>query len=258
MMRTPTLHAGLCIARYTLVEALRNRLLWLFGAAALGVLGLSSFLHALALTESAQLETAVLAALLRLVCIFLIATFVITSMVRESADKGAELLLALPVPRAAYLLGKLAGFGALAVLPAVLSGLLASWFAPPAQAALWTASLLCELWIVAAFSLLCSLTLQQTLPALAAAGAFYLLARAIATFQLLGQGAAATPLQRVLDHGIDAIALLLPHLDAFTRSDWLVYHSGGPAELAAIALQSAIYVGLLAAAALFDLYRKNI
>lgn len=251
---------SLTIARYTLLEALRNRLLWLLLLAAAGAVALSGFLNELALTESRQLQAALLAAVLRLAAVFLVATFVVTSMAREASDKGLELLLALPMPRAVYLFGKLAGFGALALLPALLFGALGLFFAPPAQAALWAGSLLCELWIVAAFSVLCMLTLNQVAPALAAVGAFYVLARAVATLQLLGQGAAGAQStgQQILNAGIDGLALLLPHLDRFTRSDWLVYHSGGAAELAAVAAQTAIYVALLGAAALFDLHRKPV
>ncbi|MYM92227.1 ABC transporter permease, partial [Rugamonas sp. FT82W] len=64
--------------------------------------------------------------------------------------------------------------------------------------------------------------------------------------------------QRWLTRGIDALALLLPHLDAFTRTEWLLYHTGGLADLANVAAQTALAVGLLTAAALFDLYRKNL
>jgi len=52
--------------------------------------------------------------------------------------------------------------------------------------------------------------------------------------------------------------LLLPHLDSFTRTEWLLYHTGSLAALAPIAAQTAIFVSLMAAAALFDLYRKNL
>ena len=258
--RAPVLRPALTIARYTLLEAWRNRLPWLLVAIALAALGLASFAGALALTETRQVQAALLGALLRLAAAFLVATFVVTSMLREAGDKGLELLLALPVPRAAWLLGKLAGFFALASMPALLFGMLTLLFAPPDQAALWSASLLCELWIVAAFSVLCMLTLQQALPALAAALAFYLLARSIGTLQLLGSGAALRhdSGQRALGAGIDALALLLPHLDAFTRTDWLVYHTGAASALLPIALQTLLYATLLGACALFDLYRKAI
>lgn len=255
---------AITIARYTLLEALRNRLAWMVLILMASAVALSGFLNALALTESRQLQAALLAAMLRYAAVFLMATFVITSMAREASDKGLELLMALPLPRAVYLSGKLAGFAALALLPAGLFGALGLFFAPPAQAALWTFSLLCECWIVAAFSVLCMLTLSQVLPALAAAFSFYLLARAIGALQLLGHGAgagagaASSFSQQALNTGIDGLALLLPHLDQFTRSDWLVYHNGSGAELASIAAQTAIYVLLLGAAAWFDLHRKNL
>ncbi|WP_256077134.1 ABC transporter permease [Massilia sp. YIM B04103] len=248
----------LTIARYTLLEALRNRLLWVLAVIALAALGLSGFLHAVALTESRQLQAALLAALLRLSAVFLIATFVVTSMAREAHDKGSELLLALPLPRAAYLLGKLGGFCLLALLPALLFGALGLFFAPPAQAALWGTSLLCELWLVAGFALLCMFTLNHVLPALAATLGFYLLARSVAALQLIGQhSGAADAGQRAIAAGMDLLALVLPTLDRFTRSEWLVYHDGSWRQLAVVLGQTAVYLLLLAAAALFDLYRKE-
>lgn len=254
------MRAAVTIARYTLLEALRNRLLWLLLLTMAGAVALSGFLNELALTESRELQAALLGATLRLAAVFLIATFVVTSMAREANDKGLELLMALPLPRAVYLFGKLAGFAGLALLPAALFGALGLFFAPPAQAALWAFSLLCECWIMAAFSVLCMLTLRQVLPALAATFSFYLLARVIGALQLLGHGAGTgqSISQQALNTGIDGLALLLPHLNQFTRSDWLVYHSGSSAELGMIAAQTAIYVALLAAAALFDLHRKDI
>lgn len=247
------LRPSLTIAAYTLLEALRNRLLWVLAVVLLGAIAVSGFLNELALTESRQLQAALLAAVLRLAAVFLIIAFVVTSMVREANDKGVELLLAMALPRAAYLFGKLAGFGALAVLPAFLFGALMLLFAPPPQAALWSVSLLCELWIVAAFSVLCTLTMNQVLPALAAAFSFYLLARTAGAMQLL----ASAPSQPWLNAGVDALAALLPHFDRFTRTEWLIYHTASWQSLLDITAQTAIYVALMVAAALFDLYRKN-
>lgn len=254
------LKPALTIARYTLLEALRSRLPWLWLLAACGAAGLAGFLQQLALTESAAVQAALLAACLRLAGVFLLATFIVTSMAREAADKGLEWLLALPMPRAAYLLGKLLGYGALAAVPAVLFGLLMAVFAPPAQSALWAASLLGELWIVATFSLLCAASLQQALPALAAVSGFYVLARSVGSLQLLAHGARAGDswAQQALTGAIDVLALLLPRLDAFTRTEWLLYATGDWQALGSVAAQTAIYAGLLTACALCDFYRRNI
>lgn len=254
------LKPALTIARYTLLEALRSRLPWLCVLAACGGAGLAGFLQQLALTESAAVQASLLAACLRPASGFLLATFIVTSMAREAADKGLEWLLAMAMPRAAYLLGKLLGYGALAAMPALLFGLLMALFAAPAQSALWAVSLLAELWIVAAFSLLCAASLQQALPALAAVSGFYVLARSVGSLQLLAHGAQAdgSRAQQAMTGAVDVLALLLPRLDAFTRTEWLLYASGGWPDLAGIAAQTAIYVGLLAACALCDFYRRHI
>lgn len=251
-------HAAI-IARYTLMEALRSRLAWLFiAAAAIGV-GLSGFVQELAISEAQQTQLALLGAFLRLAAVFLVATFVATSMVREAADKGLEMLMAMPVPRAGYVYGKLLGYGVLAVGAALLFGLVSALFAQPGAALLWTASLACELFLVAAFTLLCALTFSQVTGALAAVMGFYLLARSIAALQAIGQEAANDSLgQQVMTLVIDAVAMLLPHLDRFTRADWLVYGGASVSDLLPVLVQTLLYAALLGAASLFDIYRKNI
>ncbi|HEV2611816.1 MAG TPA: ABC transporter permease [Noviherbaspirillum sp.] len=247
------------IARYTLLEALRNRLVWLFFAVAVAGIGLSGFLNELAIAESRQVQVAILAAFARFASVFLLATFIVTSMIREFNDKGLELILALPLPRAGYYFGKLAGFGMLALLPAALFGGLMLFFAPGVQAALWTLSLLCELWLIAAFSLLCVITFNQVMTALSAVMAFYLMARSVAALQLIGHASGSgSASQGVINMVMDGIAMLLPHLDRFTRTEWLVYHTGAWSDFPGLLAQTAIFLSLAAGAALFDLYRRNI
>lgn len=245
------LHAIATIARQLAHEAWSTRLAWLLGGITLAALGMAGFIGAVALTETRQTQVALLAALLRLCAVFLVAAFAVTSIAREQADKGQELLLALALPRAAYLLGKLAGLALVALGPVLLFGALALAAAPAQAALVWSLSLLCELWIVAAFALLAALGLPGVMAALSATLAFYLLARAIGGLQLLAQERGGAPL-------LDLIARLLPHLDRFTRADWLVYGDAGAAQLAHVAAQTALYLPLLAALALADLYRKDL
>jgi hypothetical protein len=42
-----------------------------------------------------------------------------------------------------------------------------------------------------------------------------------------------------------------------TQTDWLLHVAPGAGALAALMAQAALYVALIGAAALFDLYRKN-
>lgn len=248
------------IAYYTLLEALRNRLIWLIVVVALAGIGISGFLNELALTEKREIQLALLATLLRFSSVFLIATFVVTSMVREANDKGVELVLALPLPRAGYLFGKMAGYAVLSLIPAILFGLLLMLLATPLQSLLWMLSLIFECWIVIAFSMLCVLTFNQIMAALSSVMGFYLLARAISALQLITNQPLLehTPSQRIINGMIDCLSVALPHFDSFTRTDWLLYNSGDWHALLLLSGQSAAYLLLLSGAALFDLYRKNI
>jgi hypothetical protein len=90
--------------------------------------------------------------------------------------------------------------------------------------------------------------------------AFYLLARSISTIRLLG----ASPIlestafsHRFMVWLTDAIAFVLPDLQRFTRTDWIVYGAGWQ-ELLPVLMQTVIYAVLLTAAGLFDLYRKDL
>ncbi len=254
------LHPILPIARYTLLEALRNRLLWLALILVVCGLAFTQFLQQVAITESNQIQAALLAAVLRVGAVFMLASFVVTSMVREFNDKVMELILSRPLPRSSYFFGKLAGYAALALALALISSLPLALFAPAPQAALWGLSLACELLIVTAFSLFCVLSLAQVISALAAVAGFYLLARSVSALQIM----AARPLsdihgvgQQVVNFIVDAIAFVLPGLDRMTQTAWLIYSAPSAGEVTGVLAQSGVYLLLLCAAALFDLQRKN-
>ena len=254
------LHFIFTLAGFTLLEAARNRLFWL-AATVVGVaLGLAQFLNQVAITESLEIQVALLAALLRVAAVFIVATFIITSMVREANDKVTELMLSQPAPRSSYFLGKFAGYALVAVILALAFALPLALFAPTAGLAAWAALLVCELLIVTSVSLFCVISLTQVLSAFAATAGFYFLSRSMAAMQVIA-GASLTSEHTFADTAInwivDAIALLLPSLDRMSRTDWLV--NAGPAmgETLGLVAQSAIYVVLIACAALFDLHRRN-
>jgi len=247
------------LAKAVLLEAVRNRLLWLAAVVIVAAFGFAQFLNQVAITESREIQAALLAALLRVAAVFIVVTFVITSMVRESSDKVTELMLWLPAPRAIYFFGKFAGYAAVALILALLCALPLALFAHPGGLAIWAASLLCELLIVTAMSLFCVLSLTQVVPAFAAVAGFYLLSRSMAAMQIIAGAALQQPTltDRVVNAIVELIALLLPALDRMTQTTWLLESAPGASTLGAIAGQTAIYLVLIGAAALFDLYRKN-
>ena len=252
--------ASLLIARATLLEARRSGLPWLAIGLLAAALALAVFLSQVAVTESRELQAAFAAALLRAGAAFLLATHVATSLVREANDKVLELALALPLSRSEYYLGKLVGYGGAGVGLALVFSLPLLLWSGPAGVALWGASLALELLLVCAASLFFALTLAQVVPALAAVAGLYLLGRSIAAIQLLARGPLVEEswLQWLSRGAVDAVALLLPRLDAATRSEWLLYGPPSAAEYGMSVAGLVLYAGLLAAAGMFDFQRRNL
>jgi len=249
------------IARFTALEALRTRYGWLLLLVLLGSLGLALFSGQIAITESRQIQSVLAAASLRLAMVFLLAIFVITSMQREFCDRTIEWVFSLPLPRATYYLGKLLGYSLVAMLSILPACLLMMVLSSVEQALYWSLSLMLELLIVCAASLVFATGLAQITSAITALLAFYLAGRSIAAFQLIAHGPLAhheALSQRVFSTLIDGLAYLLPDLDRFSRSDWLVYGHSGWEQIGTQAGQALIYLLLLSAVALFDLYRKNL
>jgi len=247
------------IARATLLEAARSRMLWLVGVLVLLCLGVAGFIQQVAIIEAPQIQGAVLAAILRASAAFLTAAFVAMSIVREFNDKVFELMLAQPWPRGVYLAGKFVGFSTAAVGLALIVSIPLLPFVPLDRLAAWTLSLACELIILTAMSLFCVITITHIVPALAAVLGFYVLGRSIAAIQVIAAGSEASVrwTDRAADGFIQAIALVLPRFDLMTRSDWLVASAPSGWTLAGVVGQAALYTLLLMAAAQFDLHRQN-
>lgn len=247
------------IARYTLLEAARTRLPLLVLIALLALLGASFFVEAISVTEGARIQTGFYAAGARLAAVFIAGAFVLVSVTRELDDKGMDVLLALDLPRSHYILGKLGGFTAIAALIAFAAALPLAWLAGT-SALQWMLSLGLELAIVVALALFCVVTFSQLVPAASFILAFYLLARALTAIRLMGAHPlidAESASHGVIRFTVEGLALVMPALDAWTQTAWLVNEPASWSALIQLAGQSALYVALLTAAAMFDFHRKN-
>jgi ABC-type Na+ efflux pump permease subunit len=187
--------------------------------------------------------------------------FVVTSMVRESNDKGTELLLSLPISRTTYYLGKLAGFAACGtILAGIFSAVMLFW-SPPGVVAAWCLSLMLEVSLMAAVSLFFVMTIGDVVPALTAVVGCYLLSRMMASFQSIAVSPLAEQpdnLQQIATSGIDLVALLLPPLDRATQTVWLLYAQPSAAEFMHLAGMLFLYGTLVTAAGLVDFHRRNL
>src|SRR4051812_23954827 len=161
------------IARYTVLEARRTRLPVLAAVVIAVLLAASFFVREIAITESIRFQIGFFAATSRFAIVFVAALFAIASIAREFQDKGLDVALALDLPRSHYIVGKMAGFLAIAVMLAFATALPLFALAPPELVAAWSMSLACELAIVLALALFCAVTFNQLMPAASVVIAFY-------------------------------------------------------------------------------------
>ena len=249
------------IAACTLLEAWRSRLPILVAAFIGAAFVAAGLAEEMAITEAAATRNILHGAMLRTCAVLALALFVVTSVVRDENDGVMELLLSLPRPRADYYFGKLAAGAAIAGGVAALCGLCLLPRAAPQPVLLWAGSLALELWIVVAASLFCVLALRHVAAAFLAVLALYLLARTIGVLRLISESPLAVSpgwWGEVVEVLVAVLYHILPDLGRFTSSGWLAYPPAGAGELLPLAGQALAFVALLSAAALFDLYRRDL
>ncbi|MCK4834743.1 MAG: ABC transporter permease, partial [Gammaproteobacteria bacterium] len=213
----------LTISRFTIIESLRNRLLLL----AILVIGISfamvEFIGDLAITEHRVTQAAILAAFLRMSAVVMVTLFVVSSTVRELHDKTLEMILAMPIRRGNYYLGKLLGYLYIAALIAVIFSALLLLYADAEQVAIWMVSLFFELVLVVALSLVMLFTFNQVPSALTAVFIIYGASRIVTSIFLMAKYpiiAHTSIAQQFMDSFIELLTWLLPDLHRFTQTEW--------------------------------------
>lgn len=239
---------------------MRNRLLWLSLLVVVVGFGLVEFIGALTITEHRVTQVSVLAAFLRLSAVLIVAMFVVSSSLRELQDKTLEMILAMPLPRSSYYLGKLTGFLNVSLVVVLIFSSLLLLYAAADQVLIWGISLFFELALVVALGLVMLFTFKQIPAALTGVLVIYAATRLITSILLMSRYPVISDdsfSQKFIEGFIETLTWLLPDLHRFTRTEWLAYGSGSFDMLLPVIVQSMVYLALLSAIALFDFYRKN-
>jgi len=248
------------IARFTIIESLRNRFLLLSFLVIAVSFAMVEFIGDLAIAEHRVTQVAILAAFLRMSAVVIVTLFVVSSSVRELNDKTLEMILAMPVPRGSYYLGKLLGYLYIAALVSVIFAVLLLLYADPEQVVIWSISLFFELVLVVALSLVMLFTFNQVPSALMGVFIIYGASRIVTSVFLMSKYpiiAHTSAAQKFMDGIIEVMTWLLPDLHRFTQTEWLAYNTAEWSSLLPLLGQTSIYLMLLSFIALFDFYRKN-
>ncbi|UCB54009.1 MAG: hypothetical protein JSW45_08570 [Thiotrichales bacterium] len=250
----------LTISKFTIIESIRNRLLWLSLLVVAVSFGLVEFIGDLAITEHRVTQVAVLAAFLRLSAVVIVTMFVVSSTIRELHDKTLEMILAMPIHRGSYYLGKLAGFIQVSIIIALIFSAMMLLYASADQVLLWGISLVFELVLVVALGLVMLFTFNQIPAAITGVLIIYGAARSASSIYLMAKYpilSHTTFAQKFMDGFVALLTWLLPDLHRFTQTEWLAHGTGELKLLVPVVGQALIYLSFLTAIALFDFYRKN-
>lgn len=251
------------IIRYTLLTALRDLLFIGLMAMVLIAYALSSFVGSTAMVEEAHTSLAYFAGSSRFVLVIGLVVFVCFHVRRAFENREIESILSKPVSRIEFVVAYWLGFALLAFLVTVPVLIIMYFLSNPNLVGLlyWGVSLFLEISLVIAFALVASLIMKSAVSSVLSCLAFYLISRLMGFFiaamsqksSFMGEGKVG----EAMTYALQAISAVVPRLDMYAKSSWLIYGVESQNDLWIFQAQSVVYISFLLAMAVFDFKRKQ-
>ena len=249
------------IAILLLREAVFEKLHWQFMVILSAAFSIGYFAAELALTAADDLQIGMSAEFLRLFVIFIFIIFIVSSSIREFEEGRVAQWLAGPIPRWVYWLGRALAVAILALVLSIASAFVLLVINSSVFIMTWAVSFFLELVLVGLAAIFFSFSLRHLAPAISVVLGFYIIARILDSFLVIITNSLslnhALLTTQFFDGFIRMLAMIVPALDQFAQSSWLLSQVQGNV-LPMLFLEALIYALLLAAVSLFDLYRKEL
>jgi ABC-type transport system involved in multi-copper enzyme maturation permease subunit len=248
--------------KYILLTAMRDKLFvgLLFGIAAASYI--CSVLGSTAMLEPEAMTLSFSAATSRVIIMVGIIVF-IGFHVRNAFDsKEIDVLLSRPISRATLVLSYWLGFAVVALILAVPAVAIIAYLGIINKTGfmVWACSLVLESWLVVAIALFASFTLKSGVSSVLASLAMYTISRMIGFFLATlksGMIFHSEILHMSAKWTITGISTIIPRLDFFAKSSWLIYGPKSYEDALLCLYQAAIFIPLLVAASVIDFKRKQ-
>lgn len=250
--------------RYVWLTAVRDRLFTVIAALCVAIFMATWIVGGAAIVEGEYASLALAAGSLRAVLMLGLMVFVCFHVQALFDSKEIEAILARPLHRSGFVLTYwLAGaLPAAALVALVCVGMLILY--PPSLAgwAVWSASLLLEALLVVALSLTIALAMNSAVASAVCTMAVYALGREIGfllavTSGQFGVGTQAGAAGHSVETMMQTLALVVPRLDLFGQSEWLLYGPSAGLGSYWFAAQAAVYTALVLAVACVDLRQRR-
>lgn len=248
--------------RYVLLTATRDRL---FFGLLIGVLiaaYISSVLGSTAMLEPEQMTLTFTAASARVILMVGIIVFIGFHMRNAFDAREIDVLLSRPISRTSLVLSYWLGFAVVATLLVVPTVVLVAVIGTLNRTGfyLWSVSLLLESWLVVSIALFAALTVRSGVGTVLASLAIYALSRMMGFFVATTKTGVLFESAQInfgAQWTMKAISTVVPRLDFYAKSHWLIYGPKSYDDLHLFLWQSAVFIPLLIAAAVIDFKRKQ-
>ncbi|MEQ1704539.1 MAG: hypothetical protein ABL867_01040 [Rickettsiales bacterium] len=246
--------------RYIMITALRD---WLFIGLFVGILvatAISATLGSTAFIEETEMTLSFASSSSRLILMAGLIVFICFHIRNAFDTKEIDVILSRPISRSNLVISYWLGFsfvGLLLTIPvvAIIAFIGAVNFTGFIG---WSLSLLLEMGIVVALALFSAFTMRSAVTAVLGCMGFYILSRMMAFFVFTSNSGMFNDIKFVgLKWALQAISTLLPRLDFFAKSDWLVYGFVSQQDWQVCIAQALVFIPLLLAATMIDFRRRQ-
>ncbi len=248
--------------RYVLLTATRDRLFFGLLIGVLVAAYISSVLGSTAMLEPAQMTLSFTAASARVIIMVGLIVFIGFHMRSAFDTKEIDVLLSRPISRASLVLSYWLGFAAVAVLlvvPTVILVFLLDVLNTTGYF-LWALSLMLESLLVVSIALFASLTIRSGVGTVLASLAIYTLSRMMGFFVSTTKSGILFQTEEanfISVWTMKIISIVVPRLDFFAKSNWLIYGAKSYDDLVLFLIQGGVFIPLLLAASVIDFKRKQ-
>lgn len=246
--------------RYILLTAMRDWLFWVLLTGVLCAASIAGLLGGTAFLEAQEMTITYAAGSARVMLMLGMIVFVCFHVRSAFETKEIDVILSRPISRGNLVVAYWLGFMLVAfilLLPIVaIIGLIG---APSAKGfAFWSLSLLMEAGIVVSLALFSAFALRSAVTSVLGCMGLYVVSRMMVFFVMTAENPMFNNFRYVwLRFLLEGISSLVPRLDFFGHSEWLVYGLRTGMEWHLFVLQAAIFVPLLLVASILDFKRKQ-
>lgn len=246
--------------RYILITALRD---WLFIGLLIGILvatAISATLGNTAFIEETEMTITFASGSARLILMTGLIVFVCFHIRTCFDTKEIDVILSRPISRSNLVFSYFLGFSFVGFLLSIPIIALIAIIGVPNFAGFmaWSFSIILEIFLVVSLALFSAFTLRSAVTSVLGCMGFYVLSRMMAFFMYASNSAFFTENKfEFLRLSLKAISTILPRLDFFGKSEWIIYGLKSAQDWHIYTAQAVIFVPILIVATTIDFKRKQ-